>query len=91
MSNYSLFPPEEFFELVLKHCPQAGFVYKELWRYFFQSDDNLLQKKDVRPIFGMAPTAFRNKLLLLKRESLLEYKENSLSYKIYLTTSEEDQ
>ena len=82
MSVYEDFPPIKLFEKTLKHCPQASFLYKELWRF---SDDKWsfsVQKSDIIDLFGLTPTKLKNLMLLLKKEGLLQFKLNKKSYKI---------
>ncbi len=89
MSEYLDFPPSFFFEIALKNCPDAAFIYKELWRFFDGQLNDILPKDKILKTFGITPTRFRNQLLLLKTQGLLGFKENKKSYKIDLAPFDE--
>lgn len=89
MQDYADYPPIFKVELSLKYCPKASFLYISLYKYFLKNNECNFNKKDIRDIFGLTPTAFRNCLFQLRKEGILEYKENTKSYKInFITTNE---
>ncbi len=84
MCEYLDFPPYFFFQLALKHCPKAAYTYKELWQVLNGKLHDLILKDEIVKLFGCSQTIFKNHLLLLRREGLVNFKINKKSYKIDL-------
>jgi len=89
MSDYLNFPPCFFFKIALKNCPECAFLYKELWNYFDKELTNSILKRLIPEVFSMSKTIFRNKLVKLKHQGLLDFKVYKKSFIIDLVPFDE--
>ncbi len=76
MQGYDEFPPLNSFKRVLQVSPQSALIYAELWEIFKANSNRISIKKDeIKKIFLISPTLFRNHLLSLGRLEILSSKE----------------
>jgi hypothetical protein len=74
MTNY---PPYEYLERVLTNCPKAGMVYVWLWKE--KRDDQLILKfKKDEITFEFSWKAFKDNLMHLKKQKVLDYSISKL-------------
>lgn len=83
------FPPYMYLCQVADHCPKAAATYLTLWREKGKDYSITYEKKKIRGNLLVSPTKFRNDILMLAREGLLEMQENPSFITITLAGSEE--
>jgi hypothetical protein len=82
MKDYIDFPPFKYFIRVLKSCPQSALLYIQIW---CNKNDRLyliVKKKDVRKIYLISPTMFRNLLSPLMYLSIIHFTEDEELFRI---------
>lgn len=84
MLDYSNFPPIETFLKVLKRCPQTALLFVDLWREKDQTGHLTIEKTNVRNLYHISPTLFRNHCLDLSDEEILQIDENHLYFLVDL-------
>jgi hypothetical protein len=84
MLSYEDFPPLKKLELVLVHYPDAALLYVKLWsnRDFLNHVNARIA--EIRSIYNISPTLFRNHCLELAELSLLRISTDDEFYLIDL-------
>lgn len=85
MLDYSTFPPIRQLLNLLKKCPDVALLYIQLWH---EKDDNhhlTVDKVDIRNLFHISPTIFRNNCLDLQDEEILSFDETDKYFFIEMT------
>lgn len=92
MKDYSDFPPCPYFLTVLKHSPEAAYIFVRLWQMNTDVDVDFItcHKKNIRNVFLTTPTIFRNKLMSLVDLGLISVTENPSTYIVELVTYDAD-
>jgi len=73
--DYKEMPPVKYFIRVLKNCPQASYLYMQIWKKKDKNRKIIIQKEDVRKNFLISPTVFKNFLGRLTYLNVLQYTE----------------
>jgi len=81
MKEYKEFPPIKYFLRVLKNCPESALLYIQLWKQRTEKP-LFVQKSEIRKIYMISPTKFRNFLSPLAFLGLLIFKEADGEYQI---------
>jgi hypothetical protein len=63
MHSYEDFPPYPYFYSVLKSHPKAAWLYIQLWQARDEESKVRCSLGDVRDLFLISPTIFRNQLM----------------------------
>ncbi len=79
-------PPYIYLSQILKHCPNAGNTYLELWRSRDKNNQIQILRNEIRQQFLTTKAKFENDLIQLVREGLIsvEEKPNKMKQKSYL-------
>lgn len=85
MDDYSNFPPCPYFKIVLNTAPHSAALYMQLWNYQKNKEEVIYQKKDIRKIFLISPTMFRNLVIPIVSQGLADIEETLTSYILTLT------
>jgi hypothetical protein len=77
MTVYPLhdYPPYAYFEFILLHCPQAAWTYFKLWSKRDKDSKIRIKKSDIRYEFLKSQTKFKNELLDIAKEALVNVDE----------------
>lgn len=75
MNNYSEFPPIDSFKRVLRSSPQSALIYASLWKHKAKKERLSFKRKDIKTLFLISPTLFRNHLLSIGRLDLISFEE----------------
>jgi len=90
MTEYTKFPPYNYFVRVLKTCPRSAFIYTQLWKERNNHNKVEVEKDRIRRRFLISPTLFRNILEPLMTMSVLSFEETELTYEIHMNGVEDD-
>jgi hypothetical protein len=82
MSDYSDFPPPNYFNRVLKSCPKSALLYTQLWKKKGRQMCVVTEKKNVRKEYLISPTMFRNLLAPLMFLNLVHFIESNEEFQI---------
>lgn len=90
MREYSDFPPYSLLITSIKQCPEACHLYVDLWKNKPKSTSliSMIEKCDIRSMFLMSPTMFRNKCMALMENELVSMKEFPTYFEVDLVTGE---
>lgn len=80
MQTYDGFPPVPYLINVLKSNSSLAWLYIQLWLCKDENDIVLCPKEDVRRLFLMSPTLFRNQMMHLVDLGLLSCKQRRDQY-----------
>ena len=75
MIDYSEFPPLKYFTRVLKSCPKSALLYVQIWKNKGKHMNLVTEKKEVRKVYLISPTMFRNLLAPLMFLNLIHFIE----------------
>jgi hypothetical protein len=81
--NPNPYPPEPYFDLILKNCPKAALLYKKLWKEKGVDFIVILDKERVESE-NVSTKRFRHNLKLLLEEGMVSFLEDDYFYKIEL-------
>lgn len=90
MQKYRDFPPVHYFTRVLKHHPKSAYLYLLLWGKC-EKKPLTIQKKDIRKMFLISPTLFRNLISPLVLMRLLTNVQTEKGFVISVTGTEADE
>src|SRR6185436_4737754 len=85
IETLSDFPPKPYLELILRSYPRAGLTYIKLWENRDKDNKIAIYKKEISDTFLTSHTIFKNNLLALSREHLVNVDDCPLMYVIELT------
>jgi hypothetical protein len=75
-SNFNIdLPPYVYLTQVLNHCPRSASTYIELWRHKDKNSKVSVAKNQIRNQFLMSAAKFRNDLMSLVKEGLINVDE----------------
>jgi hypothetical protein len=80
-----VYPP--FLDEVIEHCPKAAALYTKLWRERNSENSVIYLKEDIIEYSPLKK--FKNDLLLLKNEKVLNYKFSLKENKITIHLNEQ--
>lgn len=84
MQDYHNFPPIKYFIRALKTCPKSALIYAQVWNLRDEYMRFEISKAEVRKIFLMSPTIFRNLLTPLMFIGLINFNEDDANFLIEL-------
>lgn len=73
----SLFPPYDYLNQILEHCPRAGSIYLMLWKDKNDKNRVFYFKKDITDVHFIEWKRFKTDLVKLQKEKVLEFSFNS--------------
>jgi hypothetical protein len=85
----SPYPPEPYFDLILKNCPKAALLYKKLWKER-NSDFTVVLDKERVHTENVSTKRFRHNLKLLLEEGMVNFYEDDYYYNIELLGWKDD-
>lgn len=77
MHDYTEFPPMEAFKKVLRMSPQSALIFADIWKQKTQSNRISFKRSEIKKIFLVSPTLFRNHLLALSRLDIISFEETT--------------
>ena len=89
MNEYSNFPPFAYLKIILNSCPESALLYIDLWKRKDYADQFVVQRKDIRNAFLISPTLFRNLILPIVGQGLINFEESPKFFVINLTSFDE--
>lgn len=91
MMEYSSFPPCPYFVQILRHFPEAAFLYCKLWESRNIHNKLAVKKKDIFNIFLISPTVFRNRIVNLMEEGLVSFEQTPQFFYIELVGFDDEE
>ena len=90
MTDYSDFPPIKKFKLVLQSHPQAALLYFSLWKRRAKNNTLSIKRNDIKGVFLISPTLFRNHLFSLGRLDILSFDETFEYFNIHFISLDDE-
>jgi hypothetical protein len=87
MQDYREFPPIKYFIRALKTCPRSAMLYLQIWKSLSNYMTLVVPKRDVRKLYLISPTIFRNMLTPLMYLNLLRFSETDEDFHIDISGS----
>ena len=69
-------PPYDYLMQIINHHPSSSATYIEAWRSRDDKDKLVIAKKEIRKKFLISPSKFRNDLLNIAKEGLINVHES---------------
>ena len=82
MKNYNEWPPVKYLIRVLKNCPNSALLYIQLWKNQNKHYKISVRKKEIRKLYLISPTMFRNSISPLAFLSLVSFAEDEEQFQI---------
>lgn len=85
MQNKSPYPPEAYFDIVLRRCPKAALLYKHLWKNKNADFCILIDKRNIHEYEIQNMKTFNHNLWLLNENHLINFFQDKNFFNVELT------